>query len=61
MTISDAIALAALVVSIYTIISSEIKSRKSDKEQRGIKEEQNRIRRLLLDKETKLALEEKRA
>ncbi|EDV5768758.1 hypothetical protein AAC43_001221 [Salmonella enterica subsp. diarizonae] len=61
MTISDAIALAALVVSIYTIISSEIKSRKSDKEQMVIKEEQDRIRRLLLDKETKLALEEKRA
>lgn len=61
MTTSDAIALAALAVSIYTIISSEFKSRKNDREQKVIKDEQDRIRRLLLDKETKLALEEKRA
>ncbi|ENE0870383.1 MULTISPECIES: hypothetical protein [Klebsiella] len=61
MTTSDAIALAALAVSVYTIISSELNSRKSDKEQKVIKDEQDRIRRLLLDKETKLALEEKRA
>lgn len=38
MTTSDAIALAALVVSIYTIISSEVKSRKSDREQKVIKD-----------------------
>ncbi len=30
MTTSDAIAFAALVVSIYTIISSEVKSRKEE-------------------------------
>ena len=52
MTTSDAIALAALVVSIYTIISSEVKSRKSDREQKVIKDEQDRLRKLLLEKET---------
>ncbi|HDS8634229.1 TPA: hypothetical protein QH746_000114 [Klebsiella variicola] len=46
MTTSDAIAFAALVVSIYTIISSEVKSRKSDREQKVIKDEQDRLRKL---------------
>lgn len=41
MTTSDAIALAALAVSVYTIISSELNSRKSDKEQKVIKDEQD--------------------
>lgn len=61
MSTSDAIAFAALIVSVYSIISSGLKSRKSDKEQAVIKEEQDRIRKLLLDKETKLALEDRRA
>ncbi|EIR1474887.1 hypothetical protein [Salmonella enterica] len=61
MTTSDAIALAALVVSIYTIISSEMKSRKSDREQKVIKDEQDRLRKLLLEKETKSAINEMKA
>ncbi|EEJ7602594.1 hypothetical protein ACY65_002976 [Salmonella enterica subsp. enterica serovar Kiambu] len=61
MTTSDAIALAALVVSIYTIISSEVKSRKSDREQSVIKDEQDRLRKLLLEKETKSAINEMKA
>ncbi|WP_413676490.1 hypothetical protein [Pantoea dispersa] len=61
MTTSDVIALAALVVSIYTIISSEIKSRKSVIEQKVIKNEQDRLRKLLLEKETKSAINEMKA
>ncbi|WP_240747306.1 hypothetical protein [Escherichia coli] len=61
MTTSDVIALAALVVSIYTIISSEVKSRKSDREQKVIKDEQDRLRKLLLEKETKSAINEMKA
>lgn len=61
MTTSDAIAFAALVVSIYTIISSEVKSRKSDREQKVIKDEQDRLRKLLLEKETKSAINEMKA
>ncbi|EDZ3666755.1 hypothetical protein GVT61_06170 [Salmonella enterica] len=61
MTTSDAIALAALVVSIYTIISSEVKSRKSDREQKVIKDEQDRLRKLLLEKETKSAINDMKA
>ena len=61
MTASDTIALAALAVSIYTIISSEVKSRKSDREQRVIKDEQDRLRKLLLEKETKSAISEMKA
>lgn len=38
MTTSDVIALGALAVSIYTIISSEVKSRKNDREQKVIKD-----------------------
>ncbi|MFP1808740.1 hypothetical protein [Lonsdalea quercina] len=61
MTTSDAIALAALVVSIYTIITSEVKSRKSDIKQKDIKDEQDKLRKLLLEKETKSAINEMKA
>lgn len=61
MTTSDVIALGALAVSIYTIISSELKSRKSDREQKVIKDEQDRLRKLLLEKETKSAINEMKA
>lgn len=61
MTTSDVIAFGAFVVSIYTVISSELKSRKSDREQSVIKEEQDRLRKLLLDKETKSAISEMKA
>lgn len=60
MTTSDIIALGAFALSIYTVISSEMKSRRSDKEQKVIKEEQDRLRKLLLEKETKSAINEKR-
>lgn len=61
MTTSDLIAFGALVVSIYAIISSEAKSKKNDKEQRIIKEEQGRLRKLILEKETKSAINEMKA
>ncbi|MBZ7628883.1 hypothetical protein [Klebsiella michiganensis] len=61
MTTSDVIALGALAVSIYTIISSEVKSRKNDREQKIIKDEQDRLRKLLLEKETKSAINEMKA
>lgn len=61
MTTSDIIALGALAVSIYTIISSEVKSRKNDREQKIIKDEQDRLRKLLLEKETKSAINEMKA
>ncbi|EKK3903186.1 hypothetical protein PNB79_001817 [Salmonella enterica] len=61
MTTSDAIAFAALVVSIYTIISSEVKSRKSDREQKVMKGEQDRLRKLLLEKETKSVINDMKA
>ncbi|MFI0489353.1 MAG: hypothetical protein ACH344_08750 [Yersinia sp. (in: enterobacteria)] len=61
MSSSDTIALIALLVSIYTIISSELKSRKSNKEQKVIKDEQDRMRKLLLEKETKSAIDEMKA
>jgi hypothetical protein len=61
MSSSDVIALIALLVSLYTVISSEVRSRKNNKEQEVIKDEQGRVRKLLLEKETKSAINEKRA
>lgn len=61
MSTSDLIAFGALAVSIYTVIASEFKSRKSDKEQRVIKDEQDRLRKLILEKETKSAINEMKA
>ncbi|MHC9060999.1 hypothetical protein [Pantoea sp. y20] len=61
MSTSDLIAFGALAVSIYTVIASEIKSRKNDKEQRVIKDEQDRLRKLILEKETKSAISEMKA
>lgn len=49
MTTSDVIALGALAVSIYTIRSFELKSRKNDREQKVIKDEKDRLRKLLLE------------
>ncbi|QDY44490.1 hypothetical protein [Candidatus Pantoea soli] len=61
MATSDVIALGALIVSIYTIISSELKSKENDREQRVIKDEQDRLRKLILEKETKSAINELKA
>lgn len=61
MSTSDLIAFGALAVSIYTVVSSEFKSRKSDKEQRVIKDEQDRLRKLILEKETKFSINEMKA
>lgn len=61
MTISDLIAFGALAVSIYTVISSEVKSNKNHKEQKVIKDEQDRLRKLILEKETKSAINEMKA
>lgn len=61
MTTSDIIALGAFALSIYTVISSEVRASKSDKEQKVIKKEQDRLRKLLLEKETKSAINEKKA
>lgn len=61
MTTSDLIAFGALVVSVYTIISSEVKSKKNVKEQKVIKDEQDMLRKLILEKETKSAINEMKA
>lgn len=61
MTTSDVIALGALVVSIYTIISSEIRSRRNEREQKIIRDEHDRLRKLLLEKETKSAIKDMKA
>lgn len=61
MATSDFIAFGALLVSIYTIISSELKSKKNDREQRVIKDEQDRLRKIILEKETKSAINELKA
>lgn len=61
MTTSDIIASLALIFTVLGQIRSEYKSRKSDSEQKVMKDEQNRLRKLLLDKETKSAISEMRA
>lgn len=61
MTTSDIIAALALFFSVAGQIRSEYKSRKSDSEQRVMKEEQDRLRKLLLEKETKSAISDMRA
>ncbi|GKX61639.1 hypothetical protein SOASR032_02080 [Pragia fontium] len=61
MTTSDIIASLALFVTIICQIRSELKSKKSDSEQQIMKEEQDRLRKLLLEKETKSAISEMKA
>lgn len=61
MTTSDIIASLALLVTVVGQIRSELKARKSDSDQRVMKLEQDRLRKLLLDKETKAALNEMKA
>ena len=53
MTTSDIIASIALLVTIIGQIRSEYKSKKNDSEQRLMRDEQDRLRKLLLEKETK--------
>jgi len=61
MTTSDKIAFLALLVTIICQTRSELKSIKSDLEQKVMKEEQDRLRKLLLEKETKAAISEMKA
>ncbi|CAI2418368.1 Uncharacterised protein [Serratia proteamaculans] len=61
MTTSDIIASLALVFTVLGQVRSEYKSRKTDSEQKVMKDEQDRLRKLLLDKETKSAISEMRA
>lgn len=58
MSASDIIASVTLIVSVLSVVLSENRARKSDKEQSLIKEEQDRMRKLLLEKETKSAINE---
>ncbi|WER20431.1 hypothetical protein P2E05_09860 [Providencia stuartii] len=55
------IALFALIVSIYTVISSEIRNRRNKKENKILEERQNELTRLLLEKETESFIENKKA
>ncbi|MEX6325521.1 hypothetical protein AB6F65_11695 [Providencia hangzhouensis] len=55
------IALFALIVSIYTVISSEIRNRRNKKENKILEERQNELTRLLLEKETENFIENKKA
>lgn len=61
MTTSDIIASLALLVTVICQVRSELKSKKSDSEQRVMKEEQDRLRKLLLQKETNSAINEMKA
>lgn len=61
MTTSDIIASLALIFTVLGQVRSEYKSRKSDSEQKVMKDEQDRLRKLLLDKETKSAISEMKA
>ncbi|EAX2863388.1 hypothetical protein AKM73_23970, partial [Salmonella enterica] len=61
MTTSDIIASIALLVTIIGQIRSEYKSKKNDSEQRLMRDEQDRLRKLLLEKETKSAISEMKA
>ncbi|MRT48700.1 hypothetical protein GJV12_07550 [Raoultella sp. RIT712] len=61
MTTSDIIASLALLVTIACQVRSELKSKKSDSEQRVMKDEQDRLRKLLLQKETNSAINEMKA
>lgn len=61
MITSDIIASIALLVTIIGQIRSEYKSKKNDTEQRLMKDEQDRLRKLLLEKETKSAISEMKA
>jgi len=61
MTTSDIIASLALLVTVVGQIRSELRARKNDSDQRVMKLEQDRLRKLLLDKETKAALNEMKA
>lgn len=55
------IALFALIVSIYTIISSEIRNKRNKKENKHLQERQNELTRLLLEKETENFIDNKKA
>ncbi|CAI2029552.1 Uncharacterised protein [Serratia fonticola] len=61
MSTSDIIAFVALIVTVAGQIRSELKSRRSDSEQMAMKDEQDRLRKLLLEKETKSAINEMKA
>lgn len=61
MSSSDIIACIALIVSVLSVVLTERRARKSDKEQSIMKEEQDRMRKLLLEKETKSAINEMKA
>lgn len=61
MTTSDIIASLALLVTILCQVRSELKSKKSDAEQKVMKDEQDRLRKLLLQKETISAINEMKA
>ncbi|MFP1721523.1 hypothetical protein [Lonsdalea quercina] len=61
MTTSDIIASLALLVTILCQVRSELKSKKSDSEQKVMKDEQDRLRKLLLQKETTSAINEMKA
>lgn len=61
MSASDIIASVALIVSVLSVVFTERRARKSDKEQLLMKEEQDRMRKLLLEKETKSAINEMKA
>jgi len=61
MTTSDLIASLALFVTVVSLIRSEIKSAKNDAQQKVMKEEQDRLRKLLLEKEIKSAISDMKA
>lgn len=61
MSASDIIASIALVLSVLSLVLTERRARKSDKEQSFMKDEQERMRKLLLEKETKSAINEMKA
>ncbi|MBS0895414.1 hypothetical protein JK211_15510 [Tatumella sp. JGM130] len=46
------IALLALIVSVYSIITAEIRNRRNSRENKALQEQQNELTKILLEKET---------